>query len=85
VKSKPNYKNNLSTYVEAISDDFQSTFTVVDKNTLANMLGMPGDFQNLTKIIHNYIPNAEIIFTKTNQLEGDYDIYLIKSELSHDQ
>jgi hypothetical protein len=61
-----------------ISDDFQSTFTVVDDNTLANMLGMPGDFEKLTEIIRKYIPNANIEYENTKQLGGDYDIYLIK-------
>lgn len=68
----------LGRYVELISDDFQSTFTVVDKNTLANMLGFPGDFVRVTKIVQNYLPNAKVTFEKTNQLDGDYDIYLIR-------
>lgn len=73
-----NYHNNLATYVEQISDDFQSTFTIVDDNTLANMLGMPGDFENLTRIVRKYIPDAELEFENTKQLGGDYDIYLVR-------
>ena len=70
----------LATYVEVISDDFQSTFTVVDDNTLANLLGFPGDFENLKKIVANYLPDAQLEFIKTNQLGSDksYDIYLIR-------
>lgn len=70
----------LSEYVEQISDDFQSTFTVVDENTLGNMLGFPTDFARLTKIIHKYIPNAELEFIKTNRLGAAeiYDIYLVR-------
>lgn len=69
---------SLSDYVEQISDDFQSTFTVVNQNTLANMLGFPGDFENLQTIVKKYIPNSELEFTKTNQFDDVYDIYLIK-------
>jgi len=34
--------------VRRLSDDFQSTFTVVDENTLVNLLGFDGDFEKLT-------------------------------------
>lgn len=68
----------LEAYVEQISDDFQSTFTVVGENTLANMLGFPGDFEALTKIVRNYIPEANLEFTKTNTFPNSYDVYLIK-------
>jgi hypothetical protein len=71
-------RENLATYVELISDDFGSTFVVVDDNTLANMLGLPSDFEKLNKIIHNYIPNANIEYVKSGKLDGDYDIYFIK-------
>ena len=71
-------KTDLETYVEQISDDFESTFAVVDKNTLTNMLGFEGDFENLTKVVRKYIPGAELKFTKTNQLNSDYDIYIIE-------
>lgn len=74
----------LSKFVEQISDDFQSTFTVVDENTLANMMGWPGDFQNLQNIIHKYLPNADIHFTKTNQFDDAYDIYLVKDLSNHE-
>lgn len=69
----------LSSYVEQISDDFQSTFTVVDKNTLANMLGHEGDFEQLLQIIHRYLPGVLVQFEKTNQIPGSYDVYLIKA------
>lgn len=72
------YRCKLSTYVNKISDDFQSTFTVVDDRTLANMLGLTNDFKLLTKIIKKYIPDAELDFIKTNQFDDVYDIYLIK-------
>lgn len=72
--------NCLADYADLISDDFQSTFSTIDDNTLTNMLGMPGDFESLTKIIQDYIPDAKIEYVKTNQLgkDADYDIYLIK-------
>lgn len=77
VRTVDDYTKNLSTYVEVISDDFQSTFSVVDENTLANMMGFDGDFKKLTKIIHNYIPDARVEFKKTNQMASTYDIYLV--------
>lgn len=73
-----NYHNQLATCVEQISEEFESTFTVVDKNTLANMLGLTNDFIRLTKIIKNYIPNAKLAFIKTNQFDDEYDIYLVR-------
>ena len=72
------YINRLATYVDIISDEFQSTFTVVDDNTLANMMGHPGDFEQLTKIIRKYLTRGDITFTKTNNYKTDYDIYLIR-------
>ena len=78
IKDQPEYITQLQTYVEDISDDFGSTFSVVDPNTLANMLGFPDDFEKLTKIIQRYIPNSNIKYIKTNTLDGDYDVYLIK-------
>lgn len=74
------YHNELATYVDLISDDFQSTFTVVNANTLANMLGFKGDFENLTKIINKYLPGATVKFTKTNRIKDDYDIYLVEAK-----
>ncbi len=74
----PNVSGKLATYVEQISDDFQSTFTVVSENVLSNMLGFPGDLENLIKVIRKYIPDAELEFIKTNNFPEDYDIYLIK-------
>lgn len=44
------------------------------------MLGFPGDFENLEKIVQKYIPNAELKFTKTNAMGKDsvYDLYFIQ-------
>mgnify|MGYP000951277236 CR=1 len=74
------HHERLATYVEQISDDFQSTFKVVDQDTLANMMGLPGDFEQLRKIVSNYLPDTQLRFVKTNQLPGDYDIYLMVAE-----
>lgn len=70
-------EHKLSTYVELISDDFQSTFTVISDNVLMNMCG-PGDFEIITKIIQNYIPEAKLSFIKSNYFKDNYDIYYIK-------
>lgn len=72
--------SNLAYYVEDISDDFQSTFSVVNDTTLANMLGSsPNDFEVLGKIISKYIPNAVITYVKTGEYPGKYDLYLISA------
>jgi hypothetical protein len=69
----------LSTYIEQISDEFQSTFTRVDDNTLSNMLGFPSDYCSLIDIIRKYIPDAKVEFIKTGEFENDqYDIYFVK-------
>lgn len=74
------YSNEcLAKYADQISEDFQSTFTILNENTLANMLGFEGDFENLSKIIKKYLPDHITIYKKTNQLKGDYDIYIIRS------
>lgn len=70
---------NLSDFVEQISDDFQSTFSVIDKNTLSNMMGFPNDFENLTNIIHKYLPDSKIEFVKTNEINDPYDVYLVRA------
>ena len=71
----------LSDVVDKISDAFQSTFTVVDENTLANMLGLKGDFKIVTNIIKRYMPDVtDVRFEKTGELDTDYDIYLIHLE-----
>lgn len=75
-------KKTLADFKEEISDDFQSTFTIINSNKLANMLGMPGDFENLTNIIKKYIPDANLEFTKTDQLRSSYDIYTIENKIS---
>ena len=71
----------LADFVEQISDDFQSTFSVVDSDTLANMMGLPGDFDVMKSIVNRYIPGADVTFHKTNQLgeEEKYDIYLVRA------
>jgi hypothetical protein len=70
---------NVAKFVEQISDDFQSTFTVVNDDMIANMMGLPGDFENLTRIIHKYMPGASVEFTKSDKLGEDskYDIYVV--------
>lgn len=71
----------LADFVEQISDDFHSTFTVVQDDTLMNMMGLPGDFESIEKIIKRYLPNARVMFQKTNELgtHEPYDIYLVRA------
>ena len=68
---------DLKLHIEDISDDFQSTFAQVDHQTLANMLYGPEEFDEVKRIIQKYY-EADVTFTKTNQLGNDpYDVYLI--------
>ncbi len=67
----------LQDVIERISDDFQSTFTLINEITMANMLGLPGDFEQVTEIIHQYMPQVKVKFYKTNQFPSEYDVYII--------
>lgn len=71
----------LSDFKEQMSDDFHSTFAIVDKDTLCNLMGMPGDLVSVESIVRRYLPTAEVTFHKTNQLGKDepYDIYLVRA------
>lgn len=72
---------SLAKYVEQISDEFQSTFTVIDDNTLSNCLGMfKNDFDEVKRIIRKYIPKAKVTFIRQNQFPDEevYDVYLVK-------
>jgi hypothetical protein len=73
------YESKLCTYIEQISDEFHSTFSIHDDNTLKNMMGFDGDFENLTNIIRKYIPYAELEFTKSGMMGKEpYDLYFIR-------
>lgn len=74
-----NYQKRLSTYVEVISDEFESTFTVVDEDTLVNMLGFPDDFRKLTKIIQKYLPGVQVWFSRSGNFDENYDMHFIKA------
>lgn len=69
----------LSHFVEIISDEFESTFTVVDEDTLVNMLGFPDDFRKLTKIIQNYLPGVQVWFARGQDTEENYCVHFIKA------
>lgn len=68
----------LQNYIEQISDNFQSTFTHAGENRLTNMLSGENDFPEVTRIIQSYMGNVLVDFHKTNQFEGDYDIYIVE-------
>lgn len=76
------YETELSTYVELISDDFGSTFSVLGPNRLQNMLGMlTNDFTELERIVGKYIPEAKLKYIRLNwfpESEGPYDAYVIE-------
>jgi hypothetical protein len=66
------------TLVELISDDFGSTFSLVNENTLANLLS-PYDFEDVKRAIDNQIDgNLTIQFTLQEKVGEDMGIYLIR-------
>jgi len=70
--------SKLHKFIEEISDDFQSTFSEIPQG-LRNMMGFEGDFDSLTKIVQKYIPDAELVFKKTNMMgeSEPYDVYFV--------
>ena len=77
---------NLASLVDKISEEFMSTFTVINDNTLINYLDhTESDFETLKDIIKKYLPNCEVHFKRTNQLYirdlPHYDIYIITTHL----
>lgn len=67
----------LSEYVNAISDDFQSTFTFVNENQLANMLRGEHEFEEVASIIKKYLGDVDVNFKKLDRIESPHDIYEI--------
>ena len=65
--------------VEKISDDFGSTFTYLSESKMANMLGLPGDFQKVDALIFKYLGKKSTSYVKTGELghNAEYDIYII--------
>lgn len=70
--------------IDAISDEFQSTFTEVDETTLANMLGMfPDDFTKLETIIKKHVSCARVTYEQIESMPQpgmpNYGMYLIRT------
>lgn len=74
----------LADYVEQISDDFRSTFSIQNDNCLVNMLHGETDFPEVTTIIKNYLGEDTMVdFIRTynyydEDFDNGYDMYLIK-------
>lgn len=67
-------------FVERISDKFESTFHFNPDNsqTISNML-YEDDIPVVKEIIkEELVRSTEVSFQKTNQMDGQKDIYLIK-------
>lgn len=69
--------NSLKDNLDNISNDFQSTFTLVSENQLVNMLHGETDFPEVSSIIKKYLGKVDVEFKKLNKMPGDYDVYLI--------
>lgn len=69
----------LQNFTDAISDEFNSTFMLVNPNTLANLL-YESDLAEVESIIKKYLGDVHVMFHRTYQLgKGslDKDIWLI--------
>lgn len=67
----------LSEHINAISDDFQSTFPFVNENQLANVLRGEHFFAEVSSIIKKYLGNVEVSFKQVNEIKGKHGIYEI--------
>ncbi len=59
--------------VDKISDDFQSTFTFFNKNTIQNM-ALDSEVDEVEKIILKYLPGVKIKVTRAGRV-GAKGIY----------
>ena len=67
-------------YLEAISNDFQSTFTLVDQNTMTNLL-FENEQEDVKNIIKKHIVNSQVVFERTFQLSknpNEKDVWIIR-------
>lgn len=66
----------FSERVEKLSDEFQSTFTVIRMNptVIANMMA-PHEVDGVKEMIQRHIGWASVDAVSTGQLTPDYDIY----------
>lgn len=66
--------------LNAISNDFSSTFTLIDSYSITNLLSEDDQFE-IEKIIKKHIPNVFVEFFKIGQLSNDpkiKDIWIIR-------
>ena len=65
--------------LDKISDDFQSTFTILKPNLIANMFSAD-EIPRVSEIIKKHLGDVFLDFCKTGQLGQDepYDIYYIR-------
>lgn len=62
--------------IEALSDAFQSTFTVIRRNpdVIANMIA-PHEVEGVKELIKKHLGWAEVDAVSTGQLTPDYDVW----------
>lgn len=66
--------------LDKISDDFQSTFTFIDPQTIANIM-VNRDFDEVTRILKKYLGNVSVEFQRKDPLSKDpekSDIWIIR-------
>lgn len=64
--------------IDAISDEFQSTFSHIGPNTLSNML-YEKETETVAKLINKYIPDVgEIRFDKIAEVAPGYFMWVIQ-------
>lgn len=67
---------NLEANLTSICDDFGSTFKLLSDNKLMNTL-RPDEFDEVTKIIYNYIPGCKVSFILIEKIAQEFGLYII--------
>ena len=68
----------LADYIEQISDDFQSTFGLIDETTMRNLL-RENEKEELVSIIRKHLSDDVIVdFEKVHSVSDYKDIYIIR-------
>jgi len=63
--------------VEALSDEFQSTFTILDDGSLSNLFDVR-EVPEVKALVQRHIRWENPFFIKTSELSGTYDVWVIQ-------
>lgn len=74
--------NEFEKKVDLLSDAFESTFSIVNSNTISNMWDIK-EAQHVLFLIKTHLgwdDLSRMQIVKTGQLKGTYDIWVVKYE-----